>query len=99
MRQSTTPLLLAFRVAVLVLLTPLASATPVDPLWIPGIYDEADYDDVICIVVDDQLAIQHPDRMVDGIVTTTEQIATRGGPLAQDKRHFDTPRLRSPPNL
>ena len=30
-------------------LSALAFATPVDPSWIPGIYDDADYDDVITL--------------------------------------------------
>ena len=28
-------------------LTPIANATPLDPSWIHGIYDGADYDDVL----------------------------------------------------
>lgn len=31
-------------------LSPLAQAIPPDPTWIPGIYDDADYDDVVCLV-------------------------------------------------
>src|SRR5262245_33666177 len=32
------------------LLLALAYASPPDPSWIPGIYDEADYDDVVTLV-------------------------------------------------
>ncbi len=39
-------LLLACHIA----LTPLAQASPPDPTWIEGIYDDADYDDVVCLV-------------------------------------------------
>ena len=35
----------------LVALVPLANASPPDPTWIPGIYDDADFDDVILIIV------------------------------------------------
>jgi hypothetical protein len=35
-----------------VLLPPLAFASPPDPVWIPGIYDLADYDDVIVALTD-----------------------------------------------
>ncbi len=35
----------------LVALTPLAYATPTDPLWIAGVYDGADLDDVILTIV------------------------------------------------
>jgi hypothetical protein len=37
-------------IAPLVALTPLAHATPVDPAWICGIYDGADYDDVVLLI-------------------------------------------------
>ena len=31
-------------------LTPLAHATPQDPTWMAGIYDGADYDDVVLLI-------------------------------------------------
>jgi len=31
-------------------LTPLAQASPPDPTWIGGFYDDADYDDVVLII-------------------------------------------------
>ena len=31
-------------------LTPLAYASPPDPSWIRGIYDDADYDDVVVLI-------------------------------------------------
>ena len=34
----------------IVALTPLAYATPLDPSWICGIYDAADYDDVVVLI-------------------------------------------------
>jgi hypothetical protein len=30
----------------------LAQASPPDPTWLPGIYDDADYDDVIGLLTD-----------------------------------------------
>ena len=33
--------------AILVTLAPIASASPPDAMWIPGVYDGADYDDVV----------------------------------------------------
>jgi hypothetical protein len=32
-------------------LGPLAHATPPDPTYIPGLYDDADYDDVVLLVL------------------------------------------------
>ena len=34
----------------IVALTPLAYSTPLDPSWICGIYDAADYDDVVLLI-------------------------------------------------
>lgn len=35
----------------LVALVPLAHASPPDPVWIRGIYDDADYDDVVVAAI------------------------------------------------
>ena len=35
----------------IVALTPLAYSTPLDPSWICGIYDAADYDDVVVLIM------------------------------------------------
>ena len=42
--------LLAVALGLLVLLPALAYATPPDPTWIGGFYDDDDYDDVILLV-------------------------------------------------
>ena len=34
----------------LVSLTPVAFATPPDQTWLPGLYDDADYDDVVLLI-------------------------------------------------
>jgi hypothetical protein len=44
-RYGHGPVLLA--IALCVLLNPLAAASPPDPTWIPGLYDAADFDDVV----------------------------------------------------
>jgi len=38
-------------VLALVLLVPLAQASPPDPLWLSGIYDAADFDDAVVTLV------------------------------------------------
>lgn len=35
----------------LVWLVPLAHASPMDPTWLPGIYDEGDHDDVVLALI------------------------------------------------
>ena len=38
---------LGIAIAIWVFLPPLASATPPDPIWIAGFYDDDDFDDVV----------------------------------------------------
>ena len=49
-RTIFSQLLLALLVLVLGTLAPLAHASAPDPSWISGIYDGADYDDVVVLV-------------------------------------------------
>src|SRR6185369_10111014 len=42
--------LIAFLAAVLATISSLAYASPADPTWIPGVYDDADFDDVVGLV-------------------------------------------------
>ena len=44
----------------LIALTPLAYASPPDSVWIEGVYDGADFDDVIWLVTETQTAPQSP---------------------------------------
>jgi hypothetical protein len=45
-------------------LTPLAYATPPDPSWVRGIYDDADYDDVV-VQITSAAAVATPVLVVD----------------------------------
>jgi hypothetical protein len=45
-------------------LTALAYASPPDPSWIPGIYDGADYDDVVVMLTDLGKGCQHSTPLV-----------------------------------
>ena len=36
---------------VLLALTPVAHASPPDQTWIPGLYDDADYDDIVLVLM------------------------------------------------
>ena len=42
--------LIAFLAAVLATISGLAYASPADPTWISGVYDDADFDDVVGLV-------------------------------------------------
>jgi hypothetical protein len=50
-------LVLAALLPALVVLTPLAYASPPDPVWISGFFDEGDHDDVVVLVVSTGAAV------------------------------------------
>ena len=50
-------------------LTPLAQATPQDPTWMAGIYDGADYDDVVLLITTaGGIAPSTPPQVFRGVV-------------------------------
>ena len=57
MRSPWARLSLIVQTCLLIVLLPLAYATPPDPTWIPGIYDETDQDDVVGLLTDEGLAL------------------------------------------
>jgi len=53
-RGGVGPASLAFSLCVLIsTLSVLAYASPPDPSWVRGIYDDADFDDVVCLIIAD----------------------------------------------
>ena len=51
-RCDVWPASLAFSLCVLIgSLSVLAYASPPDPSWVRGVYDDADFDDVICLIL------------------------------------------------
>jgi hypothetical protein len=49
-RAASPILLVALLLIALATLQTLAYASPPDPSWIPGIYDDADFDDVVVLI-------------------------------------------------
>lgn len=46
------PAALAFSLCILISsLSVLAYASPPDPSWVRGVYDDADFDDVVCLIL------------------------------------------------
>ena len=43
-------------VALMIVLTPMAWANPIDPSWIGGVYDDRDFDDVVSYLTSGTLA-------------------------------------------
>ncbi len=51
-RRPVRPGPLAFSLCVLISsLSVLAYASPPDPSWVRGVYDDADFDDVVCLIL------------------------------------------------
>ena len=44
-------------VTLMIVLTPMAWASPTDPSWIKGIYDDGDFDDVVSYLILGTLAV------------------------------------------
>jgi len=64
-RHTVAPGSLAFLLCVLLSsLSVLAYASPPDPSWVRGVYDDADFDDVVCLIlantglVDDSVPVE-----------------------------------------
>ena len=76
-------------------IVPLAYASPPDPTWIAGIWDDADFDDVVLAIVSADAAAS-PSAPVIGVSEATVQPPPQARPARRDHR----PRLtadRSPP--
>jgi len=84
-------------VLVLAALPALAYASPPDPSWIPGLYDDADYDDVVGLVTPstDNVALTSPADLrpilsvVDRALTALSE--------SEHSRSVSVVRLRAPP--
>jgi len=93
-RRRHGPVLLA--IALCILLNPLAAASPPDATWIPGIYDAADFDDVVirlgllAVICD---AFATPSLALDSLVRPLTLPGRR--PLVCRSR--PTPQGRAPP--
>src|SRR5260370_18203058 len=78
-------------------LTPLAYASPPDPSWIRGIYDDADYDDVV-VLITSAAAVTAPVlvvsiRLLPPLAVLAPQRAKRAVPT----RPFSSLQPRAPP--
>ena len=82
---------------VLLMLPALAHASPTDPTWIPGFYDDNDYDDVILFITG---AVTAVDSRIVGVIGV---VSVCLGLIAPSRRRLIPPRplrslsTRSPP--
>jgi hypothetical protein len=78
----------------LLALCPLAHASPPDETWIGGIYDAADYDDVVLLVTGGLEALENSpapvlrpvSELVDRVPTTPQPAASEPVPLFESGR-------------
>ena len=89
--------LLLLLAGVIVVLTPLAYASPPDPSWIRGLYDDADYDDVVVLVTSDA-GVVGPVSLSDlrHVPNATVSLAERD-PASAPSRSLSTNPSRAPP--
>ena len=81
----------------LITLTALAHATPPDPLWIPGIYDAADRDEVIGLLEDGPPVVASRGWAADGPILLNQRSRAPGPVSARSLLAGYTFRPRSPP--
>ena len=82
----------------LLILPPLAHASPTDPTWIPGFYDDNDYDDVILFIIGAVGAVESrvlaPIGPIDIGLRPITPSRGRSGPSCP----LESPSTRAPPS-
>src|SRR5262245_48417789 len=97
-RSHLPRILLAAVIAILAAMPVLAFASPPDPTWTPGIYDDADYDDVV-VLVTSATGNLSPDRTADLQPLFQEIGRILSGPeAAQSVLRVATALPRAPPS-
>ena len=82
--------------ALLLLLTPLAHGSPVDPS-IPGFWDDGDYDDVILLLTSNLHFLDTTDRILLGLSdAVAENIVERPATIGEPRTYHPGP-PRAPP--
>jgi len=83
---------------VLLTLPPIAHATPTDPVWIPGLYDDNDYDDVVLFLTGAVSAVDS--GVVDpvGPVVVCLGLITPSRPQSVSSRPLESLSTRAPPH-
>ena len=78
-------------------LTPLAYASPPDPSWVRGIYDDADYDDVV-VLITSAAAVTAPVLVVDiRLLPPLAGLAPQRAEGSVPTRSFSSLQPRAPP--
>jgi len=97
--MSRRALLAILLLSVVLALPPIAHAAPTDPVWISGLYDDNDYDDVVLFIIGAVGAID------SGVVNPVGPVVIDVGPITPSRLQFvafrplDSPSTRAPPHL
>ena len=91
-------LVAALLLGVLLALPPCAHASPTDPTWIPGFYDDNDYDDVILFITGAVSAVDS--AVVDpvGPVVVCLGLIPASKPQRATARPLESLSTRAPPH-
>ena len=89
----------ALLLGVLVTLPACAHASPTDPTWIAGLYDDNDYDDVILFITGAVTAVDSRIAVPDGLVTVYLGLIAPSTPRFVSARSVRPLSTRAPPYL
>ena len=84
-------------VGALLSLAPLAHASPPDATWIPGFYDDADYDDVVLAVTSAVTVFESAVEKPVGPVTLCLGLIRPSGPRTVSPHPLESASTRAPP--
>jgi hypothetical protein len=96
MRRGTSVVVLLL--GVLLSLPTLAHASPTDPTWIPGFYDDNDYDDVILFITGAVGAVESHVLEPIGPITVCLGPTITGRSRLDSPRPLESPSTRAPPS-
>lgn len=83
----------------LLVLPPLAHASPTDPTWIPGFYDDNDYDDVVLFITGAVTAVDSRIAEPLGVVAICLGLIAPTRSRVVASRPFSSLPSRAPPAL
>jgi len=91
-------LLIGTTVLVVATLSSLAYASPPDPTWIPGVYDDADFDDVVWLVVMEKGLVESEDLTTLRFVPPPTLVLLASPEIALASHSVPTVHARAPPS-
>ena len=95
--MSRRVLLVLLLLGALLTLPPIAHASPTDPTWIPGLYDDNDYDDAVLFITGAVTVVDSLGADPVGPVTAHLGLIVPRGPLSSSAQPLDSLSTRAPP--